>query len=65
MVREFKLCVGLWTDSLEPAWDFLSAPPSLGPSLSHVRTRALVLALSQINKLKKNAGVTWVAQSVK
>ena len=34
----FELCVGLWADSVEPAWDSLSpsasAPPLLARSLS-------------------------------
>ena len=32
-VREFKPCVGLHTDSAEPAWDFLSPSLSAHPLL--------------------------------
>ena len=35
MVHEFKSCVGLGTDSAEPAWDSLSPPLSL-PPLAHM-----------------------------
>ena len=34
MVHEMEPCVGLCADSSEPAWDFLSPPPSAPPSLS-------------------------------
>ena len=34
MVRKIEAHVGLCTDSVEPAWDSLSAPPSLTRSLS-------------------------------
>ena len=46
LVREIKPCVGLCTDSTEPAWDSvsLSAPPLLVLSLS------LSLSQKQTNK---------------
>ena len=44
--HEFKPCVGLCTDSMEPAWDFLS-PLSASFSLS------LFLFQKQINKYLK------------
>ena len=46
MVGEFKPCVRLCADSVEPAWDSLS--PSLCPSTAH----SLSLSL-KVNKLKQ------------
>ena len=48
-VREFKPCVGLCIDSVEPAWNSLS---SLSASLP--LTRYVSLSQNKCKKLKKN-----------
>ena len=45
-VREIEPHAGLHADSSEPAWDSLSLPLSLCPSLAHVRVRSLSFSLS-------------------
>ena len=55
MVHEFKPCVGLCTESREPAWDSVSSfcpPPPLVLSLS----LSLSHSLSKINFKKRKGG---------
>ena len=62
-VCEFKPCIGLYTDSAEPAWDSLSLPLSL--PLPHSLTLSLSLNKYFIYLLKKKLGKEFGAELVK
>ena len=60
IVREFKPCIGLCTDSAEPAWDSLS--PSLSLPLPHLHSFFLSLKIN-IKKKRKKKKLTGVSES--